>query len=293
MITLLNVGIFVILIQTQVLRMHKVLLIFLFFMLSLTSGAFSQPEIFVNDTIITRGTVSNIPVYLNYNGAKPSNITIYFSYNAYFLSVYSANGGSEYRMNCQSPAFQNDSTDLQHSVISISCGDINDADDGIMCILRLEALASPDTASFLTPDSVFFNGIKQNDAVLRAGLIKSIGSSVIQQYNEGIGHNEPNEFKEHTAFPIIINKNTKVEFAIYTVDGRRIVDNSTLNSLSFTLYKKTTSGYVKVDAIDGEIERGEYRLDFFPNSYEFSTGAYFIQMITASGAYSRSFMICK
>jgi hypothetical protein len=253
-------------------------------------------SISVHDTVIKRGVVSEIPVYIDLNGALPQNIELFFTFNAFSLDISSAKGGAGFIMNCNQPTTQTQLFDINNARVSISCTDINTSAGNILCLLKVEALTGSDTTSILMPDSIFFDGNKQENVLIAGGKITSYGSTVIERYPEGIGLNFPNpvfELIPYTIFPIIIDKDTRTEFNLFSFDGRRTVHCDIDFDKSLKLYRKSTSGEELIDNLESEIIRGEYNLYFYPNEYEFASGVYILQMKTTSGAYSRSFLIVK
>lgn len=255
-------------------------------------NSYSEIKVTINDTTITRGITSQIFIYGTVTDENISSIRIVFEYNTLDLFVHSANGSEAYSMKCDKPVLTTNLDDLTKSKVSVSCNDILKVQDGIICVLNIEGLVGPDTVSSIKLDSIFINGDYYNITVKDSGIINVPGMPVIQNYPEGIGYNYPNPLYEETIFDISIHEPTKVQFIVYALDGSFVFSNEKpIEMLELSFYKNSEE--IPIGNLNQKLDKGSYKLKFKPDNMQFSSGEYYLIMITDNGVYHRNFIYLK
>jgi hypothetical protein len=254
--------------------------------------SFAQSYVSVPDTVIPRGEIYNIPVSGIFNQSDITSLKITFQFNARVIDVKSATGADSYIMKCSTPwlselTFSGSDT----AYVDISCDSVSSITNGIICSIDVEGLAGPDSITTLVPIKVFINGIQVELPTFKAGQLRVPGSTVYQQYPEGLGQNYPNPFSGYTFFPISIENATKIDFKIFTNYGQEVFTDLD-NSESLMLFKETGSGFEKINIKDDVLEKGNYRLTFIPEA-ELASGSYFMVMQSDNGVYNKRFLYIK
>ncbi len=272
-------------------KSNKLLRLFLFFLL-IPFVTLAKPVLNLNDTIVNRGIISQIPIYGSFTETNTSNLEIVLEFDAILLDIKSVTGGDDFVMKCSEPELEINMDNVSQSSVTISCDNIQQIDNGIFCIINVEGLAGPDSITQIKPIKITVNGQDIVDTELRTGQITIPGTPVFQTYPENIGNNYPNPFFEETRFPISIHEPTNVKFYIYTNDGRFILSNEKQNDmLILSFYKNKTE--IPISNLNDKLERGFYILKLSPDNMRFASGEYYLIMVTKLGVYYKNFMYFK
>jgi hypothetical protein len=240
-----------------------------------------------------RAVDAELTVYGNIDLANIKSLEITFEFNALNLEIKSAYANSSFIMKCPTPITNYNKDDLTKSTVTIFCNDIQNINNGIICKLIVEALAGPDSITYLTPKSIKINDSLIDDANLTRGIIKIHGENVTQQYPEGIGRNYPNPFNEITTFPLSINYKTKVAFKIYANDGRFILSNDEANDMMELSFFDNKRNEIPITDLNSDLNRGNYILRLKPDYMQFASGMYYLIMIIDNKVYHRNFIYFK
>ena len=253
---------------------------------------FSKSSININDSIINRGIVSQIPIYGTLSETNVNSLKIIIEFNALSLDIKSATGNENFIMKCGNPDIKINMEDITKSSLTITCNDIQPLENGIYCILNVEGLAGPDTTSLINPLKMIINGSELTETELKSGSITIPGIPVFQDYPESIGNNYPNPFNGETKFPISIHKPTNLKFFIYSTDGRMILSNEQENEmLELSLFKNKTE--ITIVNLNNKLDRGNYILKLSPDNMRFASGEYYLFMVTDLGVYYKNFIYLK
>lgn len=272
----------------------KYILILIFFAAIIFNNlpAVSKVTVSIPDTAIVRGSIYNIAVKSTSLNPVNNNIKLILSFNAYLLDIKGVTGGPTYAMRCTSPNMTLNFTKLDSAVVEISCDDVLPINDGIICMLQIEALAGPDSTAYLYPQKIYLDGSEPNESSYIPGKFKIIGAPVYPTFPEGLEQNYPNPFDTYTKFPFNISKQTSVTFYIYNSLGM-LLTSSDKNPKSIIIKQLTKEGEIIIENLQAKLEKGNYLLQYSPLITEFSSGKYFLLMRTEYGVYVTSFVCAK
>jgi hypothetical protein len=245
----------------------------------------------IKDTIVERGKVYKIQVYGTIPASLADNIKIEIIFDAMVIDIKQAIGNNNYCL----PSDLNynfDLTDLKKSKIIITSTSFKNDYTGIICELAVEGLAGIDTICNIEPVSMLFD----NDSIpgfnFIKGIIKVNSVPVEPKYIESLGQNYPNPYFDNTTFPFTIDKETSVNFKLYSLNGRRLNEKSDLGDVfQITVYDENEKTVDKPDTY--RFIRGSYKIKLTPYNSELSAGVYFLIMKTEYGVYRMNFIYIK
>lgn len=249
-------------------------------------------SIWINDTTLKRGEISEILIYGDIDLDTARTLTLFLKFNALDLDIKSVAGNDSFIMQCSSPVYDVKMNNYVDASLTINCNDLEFNGKKVICKLIVEALTGPDTVSFIRITEVKVNDVVQNGFEFKDGRIRIPGEPVFQDFPEGIGNNYPNPFDSYTIFPVTINKETKVDFLVYTLTGEFIISNEDLNSmLEVSFFDNDVE--VPITNLHQKLRRGNYKIKLKPDVNQFSSGEYFFIMLTDDGVYHRNFVFVK
>ena len=248
-------------------------------------------EISVRDTVINRGGTNVIPIHFVPQNPIIGELNTEFIFNANVIDIKEIvaivpDNGSVVINN-----YKFDLVDLNNAKLIITAHILQEV-ELVSYYIRIEGLAGADTVTMLTPVKATIDGVNITETNFKAGKITVRSSAVIPGITEGLGQNRPNPFSAWTTFPFGLNKDSDLSFAVYGMGGRKILDDDNFNEI-FNVQIINEQGEVFDDYKGKILKRGNYRLSLHPNSWDLSSGTYFIVMKTESGVYKTNFMYVK
>ncbi len=274
-------------------KILKYTLIYLLMAISLSLISYSQDiEITINDTTIQRGGSNRIPIYFQSKSGLTGDIEFVFNYNAYVIDIKDTSLTVPTNPFIDEVRIFNDLSDISNSKLIIKAKFASLALAGGGFYLVVEGLAGADTLTQLTPISVILDGNRIEDTKFNSATIIVRSSSVVPGITEGLGLNRPNPFSDYTSFNIGLNKESTIHFSIFSLGGRKVLDQDNLLE-AFRISLINESGENITNFNTNKIPRGNYKLTIQPYSWMLSAGAYAIILTTESGAYKTNFMYIK
>ena len=253
----------------------------------------ASQSVIINDTVISSGKTYFIPVLGSIQFTNESEIKLVLKYNSYLLNIKSVHGDPNYTIGCETPVLNNNFNDLANAELEIICSDsIHNTNNGIICMLEVEALRYQDSIAFTQPIQLYLNSQLMTEISFRPGNIIVRGELIYDKIKEGLGINFPNPFDVYSYFNFSLDKATTVQFSVYSYLGRN-VEYTNINKQNISIYQSTKTGYIEISDIESTLERGIYVLEFHPNNWEFSSGLYFLVLKTRNGIYNTNFIIHK
>jgi len=266
------------------------LLIFLF--INFSNLLFSANTISINDTTLKRGEIAEILIYADINLDTAKSLTLFLNFNALDIDIKSVAGNENFIMQCLNPIYDIKMNKFTDAKLTINCNKLDFNNKNILCKLIVEPLSGPDSVTYIKIDSIKINDKIQNDYEFKNAEIKIPGEPVFQDFPEGIGNNYPNPFQDFTVFPVIINKETKVQFIVYSLTGEFIISNKDLNNmLEVTFYNNDFE--IPIITLNEKLQRGYYKIKLKPDVNQFSSGVYFFIMMTDNKVYHKNFVFMK
>ncbi|MBM2816223.1 MAG: hypothetical protein HW421_2985 [Ignavibacteria bacterium] len=268
----------------------EIIFFFIVFAVSLPA----QINIEIPDTSIQRGFAHKILLdvtgNINLKGIK--EIKIIFQYNALLLDISSVRGGSDCAMGNALP-FISKNYPLNHfdsAYFVVSDTVINSKSQGKICSLEIEGLAGDDSIAYIKPYRLYIDGIEKQFSEKTARI--TLKGDVTKPYiNEGLDLPYPNPFDEFTLIPVSINKTSKVNFSLYSIDGTKIDFGKETGTLNFSILDENGK---EVDYFfTKELTAGYYTLKVKVDMLRASCCMYFIVMETGMGIYNRKIVINK
>jgi hypothetical protein len=245
----------------------------------------------VRDTSIARGGTNMIPVNVQYNGAVKGILELELKFNAFVIDIKQFDDETPINGFVSNVEYSTDLSDLKNAILRIKAVFLSEVARGNFWV-KVEGLAGADTTTFLTPIKAKIDSIDFPVSTLTAGKITVRSSSIIPGINEGLGQNRPNPFSDWTTFNIGLNKESTVKFSVFSLNGKKLLDeNNLLEAFKISLMNET--GETINDYSFTKIPRGNYRLSLQPYSWMLSSGTYAIILTTESGVYKTNFMYIK
>ncbi len=248
-------------------------------------------ELSVPDTLIPSGKIYNLPVNGKINNAPQGNLSIILNFNARSLDIKSIRGSNLSGLHDEIIAFKTivhawDSVDLQ-----IETNNYSSDFSGNLFYMEVESLVGPDTLSRISLKEVRVNDSIQSSE-LSGGLIITTPPLVNQEYVEGIGVPYPNPFNEKAKIPFIVEKDSPINFKIYSYLGR-LIDNFPLTkqNIDFQVFNNKNEEIFGIE--NKTLLAGNYYLTMHPKKWEVSSGPYYVIMETKSGVYKTNFIYVK
>jgi hypothetical protein len=248
-------------------------------------------EISVQDTVIDRGGTNVIPIHFVPQTTIMGEFYTEFIFNANVIDIKELNAIELDNEFITLLKYEIDLSDLNNAKLKISTKILQETVRGI-CYIKIEGLAGADTVTMLTPVKAMIDGVEIPETNFKAGKITVRSSAVIPGITEGLGQNRPNPFSAWTTFPFGINKDSDISFAVYGMGGRKILDDDNITEI-FNIQILNESGEFFNDYKGKILKRGNYTISLSPNSWDLSSGTYFIVMKTESGVYKTNFMYVK
>jgi hypothetical protein len=272
-------------------KAHFNFIIFILIIIFGKINSFSETTISILDTSIPRGAIYKIPIYVTTDITDLSNLKVKLSFNAYVIDIKSAQGGDSLIMKCPTADTLHDYLYLDSAIITISCSNNQTINNGILCSLQIEGLAGPDSLSKLKIEKLYINDVEPSNVIYSSGVVKVTEPIVIPHIPEGMGINYPNPCSSEIKFQFSIDVPTKVNFSLYSDDGRQMASYDF--SKSFKLFFKQQTGTVEITDLNSTLQQGNYELEFRFNNYNFASGVYYLRMKTDKNIYSSGFVIIK
>ena len=245
----------------------------------------------IPDTIIPRGAIYNIPIYGTIDKNDCQNINLTLKFNAYIIDIKGVSGDDLFAMKCGNPAVIYNYIDLKNAEVEISCNEIQNIENGIICTIDVEGLAGPDSLTLLKPEKILLDAEEPEEPLLKEGLIKIPGIPIIQQMPEGLGQNYPNPFSYQTLFPFYLDNQSIVEFRLFYTDGKMFFGDI-IDKPSFRVLKISSTGIIDVVDPAIELEKGKYILEFTPEHNQ-PSGVYVLFMKVGVRLYQQSLLFIK
>lgn len=269
----------------------KLLLLLLVTLLSTSVFSISASILQIKDTTVERGRVYSIPVYGSIPDSSAKEIKIEFVFNAMVIDVKQVIGANHYGLPLDL-AYNIDINNLIQSKITITSSSFKKNYSGIICELEIEGLAGLDTLCNIEPVSMLFDDVSPVGIDLIKGTIKVNSVPVEPKYHEGISQNYPNPYSYLTTFPFSIDQETGVNFKMYSLNGKRLNEESDLDDIfQMVVYDENGKSVEKPDSY--RFTRGSYKIVLIPYSWKLSSGAYFLIMKTDNGVYRMNFIYIK
>jgi hypothetical protein len=265
---------------------------YIFLILLVVYTSYSQNEVKIPEVITSRGEKILLPITGTIQKSGLTEITLLLTYDYFMLDIRAAIGSESFGM--KSGIILNKYWDASISAyrLSIYSNDVQEINNGTLCLLDIEILAGEKEIAQIIPDSLFLNGNLEN-TTFQKGIIKISDPPVVKNYPEGLGLNFPNPVVNNkTTFPFIIEKKSQVYFYFYNTAGRLVLSNENYID-EFKIFYIPEGAEIKEKAITDKLEQGQYQLVFTPKPIYFATGAYFLVMKTNNGVYYRNFMILR
>ncbi|MFP4368846.1 MAG: hypothetical protein ACLFR2_04630 [Candidatus Kapaibacterium sp.] len=248
----------------------------------------AQSAIEIADTSLQGGVVHDLPVY----GTLPAgaqNVELEFRFNALLLDFKSAFGNESTILT--DPFAIQDISGMQNSVLRITAPSTKQSANGILCYLKLETLAGPDSTASLSPVSITINGEIQEDPALDPGTI-FIGQPVFQEFPENLGNIYPNPFYVDLNIGFTINEPSKVNFKMFNLAGVKIFElNGNDENFEYHIFDRNGSEIDKPES--HTFEKGSYRLYMIRKPRDVAAGTYFLVMETSFGTYKKNVIHIK
>lgn len=262
------------------------------FLLAFSYNAFSQRTLEIKDTTVMRGVELYIPVY----GNLPSDavkLDMTFTFDGILLDIRSVRGGEGFSINEENPWFSIDMSDLRNSKLHIVSESISYSPNSIICEIVLEALVGPDSVTTISPESIFIDGSPGSDFELRSGKITMGAPVVVPSLTEGFESIFPNPFDDYTTIVFSIERDTPLEFKIFSLSGRMVDRLPDSYNDVFDYQLVLPDGTIITDMSDRDFPAGRYKLVLNPKSWQFSAGAYVLILNTRSGSHQTNFINIK
>jgi hypothetical protein len=269
----------------------KQLMLILAALISTYSSSFAAGSLEIKDTIIERGRVYKIPVYGTIPSSSANIIQLEFIFDAMVLDIKKADGDNNYGL----PAdliYNFDFSNIKKSKITISSASYKKKFSGTICVLEIEGLAGIDTTSNIEPVSMLFDNDSLPEINLIKGNIKVNSFPVEPKFIERLGQNYPNPFSDQTTFPFSIDKETNVNFKMYSLNGKLLNEQSELNDV-FRIAVNDENGNAIDKPYTYRFNRGNYKIVLKPYLWKLSSGAYCLILRTDTGVYRMNFIYIK
>jgi hypothetical protein len=269
----------------------KLLLLLLITLISTSVLSFSAGKLEIRDTTIERGRVYNIPIYgiIPFTSAK--TIKIELDFDAMVIDIKKAIGDVNFGL--QSDLISNiDISNLKNAKIIISTSSFKNDFSGIICELAIEGLAGIDTTCYIVPVSMSLDNDTISDINLIKGKININSIPVEPKYLEGLGQNYPNPYFVSTTFPFTIDKETNVNFKLFSLSGKKLNEEADLNDI-FQIVIYNENGNIVEKPDNFRFIRGSYKIVLTPFKWKLSSGTYFLIMKTDNGVYRMNFIYIK
>lgn len=259
-------------------------------MLIFTSRTYSQNSISIRDTVIERGIVCKIPIYLQTDVTDIKSIELKLKFDAYALDISNASGGTDFIIQDDKINPDYNLSNLSESIVtikSINLKNINKA----LCLIYLEGLAGKDTVTNITPFELIINDNIISNTQFKSGKIKINSVPILPDLKEYISNNYPNPFNTSTTFDFFLDKESKVSFSIYSLNGRLVYRFPAMNSVEFIVLDNANSNVELTE--NTVLKQGKYKLNITPNYYDFSSGPYYLVFRTNTQTHKVNFMYLK
>lgn len=261
-------------------------------MLCANISSYAATSIKIQDTTIQRGEIIKIPVLCSLdNYSDISKLSLDFSFDKYLLSLKYVETNAHTVLQCKNymPKINFSTTPAS---FSINCIDFNESKTDTLCFLNFEALVAPDSICRIVPSNLIINSNKINDAVLDSALIKVPGTTIIiKNDDEYLSANYPNPFDYETNFDLILAEKTSLEFKIYELDTRNILNYKDIQG-QIKIFKIDDGSYSDVSS-HTSFEKGKYLIKFIPLNYDIASGQYLFVLQTDKNTHSRRMMYVK
>ncbi|MCX6156331.1 MAG: hypothetical protein NT007_19435 [Candidatus Kapabacteria bacterium] len=258
--------------------------------------ALGAVSVSIPDTMIKSGVSSKIKIQVTGTiDISPINsIKIRFKYNSGILDIAKVFGSPNYAMTDNFPQITNINSTVDSAIFEVFSKTGQTVTNGIICELETEGLASEDSLAYIKPVQIFINDTEITNANLKQGKIIVNDAIIVPVYPEGLAQNRPNPFlvNDLVSVPFFINKNTKVQFSLFYIDGEFIQDFGVFGQMQNFMITNE-SGLNLNYSHDMIFSHGSYFLKFTPNFWEIPSGKYFLTMKTQSFIYKINLLYCK
>lgn len=270
----------------------KMKLIFsLLFILFSFNNLLSQNSVVVRDTIINRAISNKIPIYGKIEESTDSKFQFCLKFNSLVIDVKEivVDNSTIFSSINSFDIFFNDYT---NSEVLIKTNGLKDNNNGVLFYAIIEGLAGSDTTCLIEPSCFLVNDVVSDKVSLTNGRINVRSTPVDIDFKEGLGLNSPNPFYNQTKIPFTIDQKTKVDFKIYSLNGRKVLNKSFADA-GFDFEITNNDGTIVNNPDNHTFEKGKYNLILRADSWKASAGAYYLLMTTTNSTYKINLMLIK
>ena len=157
--------------------------------------------------------------------------------------------------------------------------------------LSVEALVGPDSITYITPKLLNKNNTIITDTTFKQGKF-SIGIPIYDIEKASIGVFYPNPFEDYSVLDFSVVKESTISLAIYSIEGRlvsKFPDGD--NTIKYILLNDDNQE-ISLDN-DSKLAKGNYRISIDPDSFIFSSGAYFVYVYIDGNILKTNFIYRK
>lgn len=280
----------------NILSQFLLILIFLF-NIQIT---FSQNTVKLIDSKLNRGKSQLIPVLgnlnlLNINSTDIIDFDFQFDSRLLFFDNIVTNSNTFFdKYNAlkvtNSKEFPNQSQ-ISASFIGKNENYTSNSNLDTLFYLSLEALVGPDSIAYITPKLLNKNNIIVTDTTFTQGRFE-IGFPIFDIEKESIGLFYPNPFSYNSEIIITLIKDSPISFAIYSADGKLV--SKFPNNENSVKYQFTDNNNQVIDFNDNySLGKGKYKLSILPDSFNFSSGGYYVFISLNGNIFKTNFVYQK
>lgn len=280
----------------NILSQFVLILIFLF-NLQIT---FSQNTVKLIDSKLNRGKSQLIPVIgnlnlLNINSTDIIDFDFQFDSRLLFFDNIVTNSNTFFdKFNAlkvtNSKDFPNESL-ISASFIGKNENYTSNSNLDTLFYLSVEALVGPDSIAYIIPKLLNKNNTIVTDTTFTQGRF-GIGFPIFDIEKESIGLFYPNPFSYNSEIIFTLIKESPISFAIYSADGKLV--SKFPNNENSVKYQFTDSNNQVID-FNGNysLGKGKYKLSILPDSFNFSSGGYYVFISLNGNIFKTNFIYQK
>ncbi len=246
-----------------------------------------RDEISVGTYSGSRGDTARILINAEFD-TPPDKIFLNIKYDGTMLNFLRAVPGEDYII--MLPNSVDNVWDPGESswMLNILSDNLSGSGSGTLIALDFEILAGKEEFAAVTPAKLTLNDIKV-DAGFSGGGVEVRDPPVFTDYPESLGQNYPNPFFSESTFPFSLDVETPVEFFVYDIRGRKVLDFNYITRVS-TLFK---DGAGFIDPAENRLGKGSYYLTVQTDEWMLASGFYIMVMKTERKVHKVNFIIQK
>lgn len=264
--------------------MKKIFLLILIASISVFSATLRY-----DDILIKRGESYKIPFFIDDSQSlKNDSLVFEFSmnYNAFMLNPVSIEDDNisieNFEVSLNNENLRESELTFKFKVNNLS--QLNDVSDTLF-FLNFEALASPDSISYISLENLLINDNSIN-IDYQAGKIST--ENLVFNKKNYVSHIYPNPFNYSANIDLAIYKKAKLEVKIFPIDARSMEYNIDKDIFKVLLYN--SAGQELNWKQNNELLEGKYKILLLPKSNYISTGAYQIKIYLNGTEFIKNFM---